>query len=182
MIVYKEANQCADSLAKNRSLQSMNYYTFDNWLLVVESLPTLDKVELYCNGLIFAYYIDISSKKKKKERKKEIALLMEPRSRNINFGMKFLSLSLSLSDIRTSINFIELFWYGNKVLILLNFVYDINCDVHFLNNIWEADSAASRFLSICKDIYSLILLVIPPGVYQITKVQRNKLSTWRTIH
>lgn len=54
MIVYKEANQYADIFAKNGSLQSMNFYTFDNLLLVVEHLPTLDKVELYCNRLICA--------------------------------------------------------------------------------------------------------------------------------
>ena len=33
MIVYKEANQYADILAKNGSLQSMNYYTFESWQL-----------------------------------------------------------------------------------------------------------------------------------------------------
>ena len=50
--IFKEANQCADALAKFGVTLSFDYINFVNSLTMVEDLLTFNKAELYCNRLI----------------------------------------------------------------------------------------------------------------------------------
>ena len=50
--IFKEANQCADALAKFGATLSSGFFNFVNPPPVVEDLLASDKAELYCNKLI----------------------------------------------------------------------------------------------------------------------------------
>ena len=50
--IFKEANQCADALAKFGATLSSDFVNFVNPPLVVEDLLAFDKSEFYCNKLI----------------------------------------------------------------------------------------------------------------------------------
>ena len=49
--IFREANQCANALAKFRATQSFDYANFVNPSAVVD-LRIFDKAELFCNKLI----------------------------------------------------------------------------------------------------------------------------------
>ena len=50
--IFREANQCADALAKFRATLSSDFVNFVNPPPVVEDLLAFDKAELFCNRLI----------------------------------------------------------------------------------------------------------------------------------
>ena len=50
--IFKEANQCADALAKFGVTLSSDYVNFVYSPTMVEDLLTFNKAELYCNRLI----------------------------------------------------------------------------------------------------------------------------------
>ena len=50
--IYREANQCADALAKFGNTLSSDFFNFVNPPPVMEDLLASNKVELYCNKLI----------------------------------------------------------------------------------------------------------------------------------
>ena len=50
--IFREANQCADALAKFGATLSSDFVNFVNPPPVVEDLLAFDKAELYCNKLI----------------------------------------------------------------------------------------------------------------------------------
>ena len=47
--IFREANQCADALAKFGAASVVFFVVFDNPLPVVENLLAFDKAELFCN-------------------------------------------------------------------------------------------------------------------------------------
>ena len=50
--IFREANQCADALAKFGAILSLDFVNFVNPSPVVEDLLAFDKAELFCNRLI----------------------------------------------------------------------------------------------------------------------------------
>ena len=50
--IFKEANQCADVLAKFGAILSLDFVNFVNPPPMVEDLLAFDKIELFCNRLI----------------------------------------------------------------------------------------------------------------------------------
>ena len=50
--VYREANQCADALAKLGAQSGSHFVVFCNPPLVVENLLVFDKANMFCNRLV----------------------------------------------------------------------------------------------------------------------------------
>ena len=50
--IFKEANRCANSLAKIGNVQLIDFYILNEPLSMVEPLLTFDKLELFCNKFI----------------------------------------------------------------------------------------------------------------------------------
>ena len=51
--IFREANQCAETLTKFGAMFVTFFVVFDNPPLVVENLLVFDKVELFCNRMVF---------------------------------------------------------------------------------------------------------------------------------